>query len=91
MGSLYLLPTNPVIIIIIIDSGPRPLHASHSTAYGAQVIRPLDYMGRHLSIAFFCCGLFFDYGVFAHFVHILPVTPEVSSRVSKSGPVGWVI
>jgi len=37
------------------------------------------------------CGLFFDYGVFAHFVHILPVTPEVSSRVSKSGPVGWVI
>jgi len=30
-----------------LNSGPRPLHALHSTAYGAQVIRPLDYTGRH--------------------------------------------
>jgi len=29
-----------------LNSKPQPLHASHSTAHGAQVIRPVDYTGR---------------------------------------------
>jgi len=29
-----------------LNSEPRPLHASRSTAHDAQVIRPLDYTGR---------------------------------------------
>jgi len=29
-----------------LKSGPQPLRVSCSTAHGAQVIKPLDYMGR---------------------------------------------
>ena len=40
-----------------LNSRPRPLRMSCSTAHGAQVIRPLDYMGRlckHSNIPWMC-------------------------------------